>query len=105
MIDSVLGDQVIDKFSGRNKHSPRSKETGVLTWFAIAPNRETMPDPRATSQFCALYSFTGILFMVRRMLSFKFGAIRFPGTAQHVRIYIYFSERFSWRAVWGGGVQ
>ena len=24
-----------------------------------------MPDPRATSQFCAFYSFTGILFMVR----------------------------------------
>ena len=90
MIDSVLGDQVIDKFSGRNKHSPRSKETGVLTWFAIAPNRETMPDPRATSQFCALYSFTGILFMVRRMLSFKFGAICFPGTAHYVRIYFIF---------------
>ena len=27
--------------------------------------RDTMPDPRATSQFCAFYSFTGILFMVR----------------------------------------
>ena len=50
-----------------NKHSPRrDRPPGVLV---CRENRETMPDPRATSQFCALYSFTGILLMVRRMPS------------------------------------
>ena len=60
--------QVIDQIF-RTEQTLAEKRDRPLGVLVCRENRGTMPDPRATSQFCALYSFTGILFMVRRMLN------------------------------------